>query len=469
MLQPVDFPDMLAEKCWNFASEHLARVQGPYKHLKNLVFVVKMEGEESIENCEVVSFGHGTRLVKMENLRTDGTVVDDCTGDSLALRGLRRYLITQLEACVKKEPTVYQSADNNKYTIRDGVQFIFYSTNCPNGDCRTFNLFHRVPRFKRSVSKDTTGEPDPESLDQESSAKGEENEVKENEVKENVVVVETEAKVEVAMNKKEIEAQESSSAEQNTDDGASNKDSASPVKSTRRGGFNPNYRRRVRNFEGKITYAKKDDTEGSREQISLYEEDSSHCIVSPSDKLALRNMCGVQGSLLSEHSSPVFINRYLITLNKYNLTELTKSLYDRVKGAEVPEGVTTTSPEVVGVKWRPTEFLPKTSLFACVWAKGFQLEILYSCEGKQIDGGVENVDWTQTVDPGLFSQSTYSTQQLFKEYTQFCSAHSIPCASKYSDIKMKNTGEYQAVKIAVKKHLEQTGMGSWRDVRAPEF
>ena len=39
-----------------------------------------MEGEESIENCEVVSFGHGTRLVKMENLRTDGTVVDDCTG-----------------------------------------------------------------------------------------------------------------------------------------------------------------------------------------------------------------------------------------------------------------------------------------------------------------------------------------------------------------------------------------------------
>ena len=49
----------------------------------------------------------------------------------------------------------------------------------------------------------------------------------------------------------------------------------------RRGGFNPNYRRRVRNFEGKITYAKKDDTEGSREQISLYEEDSSHCIVSP--------------------------------------------------------------------------------------------------------------------------------------------------------------------------------------------
>ena len=117
--------------------------------------------------------------------------------------------------------------------IRDGVQFIFYSTNCPNGDCRTFNLFHRVPRFKRSVSKDTPGEPDPESLDQESSAKGEENEVKENEVKENVVVVETEAKVEVAMNKKEIEAQESSSAEQNTDDGASNKDSASPVKSTR--------------------------------------------------------------------------------------------------------------------------------------------------------------------------------------------------------------------------------------------
>ena len=41
-----------------------------------------MEGEESIENCEVVSFGHGTRLIKMENMKSDGTVVEDCTGEN---------------------------------------------------------------------------------------------------------------------------------------------------------------------------------------------------------------------------------------------------------------------------------------------------------------------------------------------------------------------------------------------------
>ena len=42
-------------------------------------------------------------------------------------------------------------------------------------------------------------------------------------------------------------------------------------------------------------------------------------------------------------------------------------------------------------------------------------------------------------------------------------------ATKYSDIKLKSSGDYQTVKAAVKKHLEQTGMGSWRDRKAPEF
>ena len=45
-----------------------------------------MEGEEAIENCEVVSFGHGTRLTKMENLNSDGTVVEDCTGKSASVQ-----------------------------------------------------------------------------------------------------------------------------------------------------------------------------------------------------------------------------------------------------------------------------------------------------------------------------------------------------------------------------------------------
>lgn len=39
-----------------------------------------MEGEESIDNCEVVSFAHGARLIKMENMKSDGTVIDDCNG-----------------------------------------------------------------------------------------------------------------------------------------------------------------------------------------------------------------------------------------------------------------------------------------------------------------------------------------------------------------------------------------------------
>jgi len=417
-----------------------------------------MEGGEAIENCEVVSFGHGTRLTKMENLNSDGTVVEDCTGDSLALRGFRRYLIAQLGACVKKEPSVYQSTDKKQFTIRDGVQFIFYSTNCPNGDCRTFTTFHggrRLPKPKKT--KDGVTEAAQESPGQGGAAEGESKEA--GGEGDGPVTVE------------EKSSAGTSAGEPATGEDGAKKDAKPGTRANKRGGVSPHLyrdRRRVRNFDGKITFAKKDDTEGSKETISLYDEATSHCIVSPSDKLAMRNICGVQGSLISELSSPVFFQHYLITFNKYNLKELKKSLYDRVQGAEVKS--TPPAPEVRGVKWRPTEFLPKTSVFACVWAQGFPLETIYCCEGKQFDGvNVENVDWTQTLDPALFTPSSYCTLQLFKEYQEFCAKHSIPCARKYSDIKLKSSGDYQTVKAAVKKHLEQTGMGSWRDRKAPEF
>ena len=39
------------------------------------------------------------------------------SGDSLALRGFRRYLITQVEACVKAEPSVYQEDVNNRFKV----------------------------------------------------------------------------------------------------------------------------------------------------------------------------------------------------------------------------------------------------------------------------------------------------------------------------------------------------------------
>ena len=51
----------------------------------------------------------------------------------------------------------------------------------------------------------------------------------------------------------------------------------------------------------------------------------------------------------------------------------------------------------------------------------------------------------------------------------FCLYSIILQADKYSDIKLKIEGEYQAAKAAVKKHLEETGMGTWKGQEDPTF
>lgn len=75
------------------------------------------ENEENVENCEVVSFGTGTRLIGMQNLTKDGTVIKDSTGDSLALRGLRRYLMHQIEECINENVSIYAKQEDGKFKV----------------------------------------------------------------------------------------------------------------------------------------------------------------------------------------------------------------------------------------------------------------------------------------------------------------------------------------------------------------
>ena len=41
-MEPVEFQDKLAEKCWNFVTDKLSEVKEPMKCLRNLVVLVKV-------------------------------------------------------------------------------------------------------------------------------------------------------------------------------------------------------------------------------------------------------------------------------------------------------------------------------------------------------------------------------------------------------------------------------------------
>ena len=63
---------------------------------------------------------------------------------------------------------------------------------------------------------------------------------------------------------------------------------------------------------GKLTIARKVKDGYSEVPYIFSEDDACHSISSPSDKLAVRQMCGVQGSILFNLSNPVYISKYLV-------------------------------------------------------------------------------------------------------------------------------------------------------------
>ena len=42
VIEPVEFQDKLAEKCWNFVTEKIAEIPSPLANRRNLVVVVKV-------------------------------------------------------------------------------------------------------------------------------------------------------------------------------------------------------------------------------------------------------------------------------------------------------------------------------------------------------------------------------------------------------------------------------------------
>jgi len=418
-IEPATFQDKLAEKCWEFVSEKTVAFSQAHKSRRNLVVIVKVEGEEDVGNCEVVAFGSGTLLVKKEKMTTDGSVINDCTGESLALRALRRYLLDQIELCLGNRPSVYSKERGSpKCALKKTVSFVLYTNSSPMGDCRAVNHESLAAAMETPAPLPETpaalplpdGTPTPMETDQPKKKK--------------------------SWQKYKVHSTPDADM-------------------------------------GKITFAKALDRDGSSEVPILKNDEnaeSCHCIVSPSDKLAVRQMCGVQGSILFNLSTAVYISQYAVN-RSFNEDALTRALYGRVKDANLRGTSIGVSPTIVRVIWKASRMPEKKSMFALIWAKNHSLELLYSPSGKQVTSAQDQtfIDVSKIEELNIMAMSEYCTKAMYTALSNVCSKNKKPYPQKYSVMKSANT-RYRTTKTAVLNHLKDTGMGSWgENANKPDY
>jgi len=415
-IEPVELQDKIAKKCWDFVTEQIASIDETRKNRRNLVCIVKVEGEMEVDNCEVVAFGNGTLVIKQENMTSDGTTINDSTGESLALRALRRYLLDQVELCLANKPSIYiKDRSGGKCSLKPGVKLLMYTNSAPIGDARSYNITYDFDtRGATPATPETPGTPGTPA---------------------------TPAVVDVV-------------APDEAGDTDSPMEVTTPTPTRRLPFFLRHRKPRVYAEEdlGKIQTFVTD-----MDEITQISGDNSLCIVSPSDKLAMRQMAGVQGSVLFSLSQPVYLSEYLVN-RTFDETAINRALYSRVKDVKVFNG-TVEPPTFAKVLWRATRREERKISWSLIWAKGHAVEVLHAADGKQfLKEGAEEPAPTEMAE--FLAQSEYCTKSLYTAYVNVCKRFKKSYPQKYSVAKYANT-RYRQLKNAVISHLKDSGLGEW--------
>ena len=117
--------------------KELIKKKSQHCKVKVLAGVV-MSRRKDMEELEVVSLATGSKFIKLEHLRRDGSVVMDCHAEVVARRAVIHWLYGQLEAVARGEDTVLEEAEYGGYRVRDDVRLHLFISTAPCGDAREY-------------------------------------------------------------------------------------------------------------------------------------------------------------------------------------------------------------------------------------------------------------------------------------------------------------------------------------------
>ncbi|KAJ8043208.1 Adenosine deaminase domain-containing protein 1 [Holothuria leucospilota] len=90
------------------------------------------------DDYQLVSLGTGESVIQPSGLTKDGRCVLDCTGLTIARRGLQRYLYRELKHFLDGLPSIFIKSQVFVISLRENVKFHLYMNAAPKGDASRF-------------------------------------------------------------------------------------------------------------------------------------------------------------------------------------------------------------------------------------------------------------------------------------------------------------------------------------------
>lgn len=86
---------------------------------------------------EVVALGTGSKCIGRNSMSGNGDVLNDSHSEIICRRAFLVYLYSQIRRAYATENSIFMSA-SDKYSLKSGVTFHFFSTHVPCGDAAIF-------------------------------------------------------------------------------------------------------------------------------------------------------------------------------------------------------------------------------------------------------------------------------------------------------------------------------------------
>uniref|UniRef100_A0A182MM46 tRNA-specific adenosine deaminase 1 n=1 Tax=Anopheles culicifacies TaxID=139723 RepID=A0A182MM46_9DIPT len=101
--------------------------------------VLVRKPETGTSDIRVVALGTGTKCLAGDELSSRGDRVNDSHAEVLARRALLRYLLEQIEKALEGQKESIFEWQRNKFALKDGHSFYFFTTHSPCGDASIFD------------------------------------------------------------------------------------------------------------------------------------------------------------------------------------------------------------------------------------------------------------------------------------------------------------------------------------------